>query len=263
MPYEITRFPNGKFQVINSVTGKIHAKQTTLKNAKKQLSLLECLAEDEGWRNEYEVPQMEGEGILNIASSLWNPATAEPPQMKRFLEQHGNEVIKKMFVRREPLSFLINILLSVLSWGEINRKINNSPYDELYHLSLYIETDAGTTFVIEKNQRINIIENPESNPFIEIIPVRLVKPITVNELIDNTKQLMGDKFYPYNPIYNNCQVFVTNILKANRLLVPITNQFINQDVSQIFNTSLVLKRIMDYIIYIGYVGDVVFQGGNI
>jgi hypothetical protein len=74
---------------------------------------------------------------------------------------------------------------------------------------------------------------------------------------------MGDKFYPYNPIYNNCQVFVTNILKANRLLVPITNQFINQDVSQIFNTSLILKRIMDWVIYAGFVGDVVIQGGNI
>jgi hypothetical protein len=210
-----------------------------------------------------EQPPMEGDGILNIASSLWSPSTAEPPKMKQFLADHGDETITKMFVRREPLSTLLNILLSVLSWFEINRKLYNSPYDELYHLSLYIELSNQTRFAIEKNSRINIIENPPANDFIEIIPVRLVRQINLNELIENTKQQMGATFYPYNPIDNNCQVFVTNILKANRLLVPITNQFINQDVRQIFNTSPILKRIMDWVIYAGFVKEVVVQGGDI
>ena len=120
-------------------------------------------------------PQMEGDGIYDIASSLWSPSTAEPPKMKQFLADHGDEIITKMFVRRQPLSTLLNILLSVLSWGEVNRKIYNSAYDELYHLSLYIETNAKTRFIIEKNSRINIIENPSANDFIEIIPVRLVR----------------------------------------------------------------------------------------
>ena len=74
---------------------------------------------------------------------------------------------------------------------------------------------------------------------------------------------MGARFYPYNAIDNNCQVFVTNILRANRLLVPITNQFINQDVKQIFNTSPILKRIMEWVIYMGFVKDVVVQGGEL
>lgn len=208
-------------------------------------------------------PQMEGDGLYDIASSLWSPATSEPPKMKQFLADHGEEVIKKMFVRREPLSTLLNILLSVLSWGELNRKIYNSAYDELYHLSLYIETNAETRFVIEKNSRINIIENPSANNFIEIIPVRLVRQIKINELIENTKQQMGATFYPYNAIDNNCQVFVTSILRANRLLVPITNQFINQDVKQIFNTSPVLKRIIDYVIYIGFSTSVLISGGDL
>jgi hypothetical protein len=256
MPYEILRLPNKKFRVINSVTGEIHAKNTTFKNAKKQLSLLQRLTENEQH-------PIYGKGILNIASSLWNSSTAEPPKMKEFLAEHGDETITKMFVRREPLSTLLNILLSVLSWGEINRKIYYSNYDELYHLSLFIQTDKGTTFIIEKNERINIIQPPTSNDFIEIIAVRLVRQITLNELIKNTKQQMGDKFYPYNPIDNNCQVFVTNILKANRLLIPITNQFINQNVNEIFNTSPILKRIMDWVIYAGFVKQVVVQGGNI
>lgn len=257
MPYEITRLANKKFQVINSETGKIHAKQTTLKNAKKQLSLLERL-------EEAEQPQMEGDGLLNIASSLWSPSTAEPPQIRKFLQDHGSEIITKMFVRREPLSFLINSVLMLFSFGEVYRKIRASPYDELYHLSLYIETNAGTKFIFQKNERININEKITQNEYIETLPVRVIKQITVNELFENTKKLMGDKFYPYNAIYNNCQNFVTNVLKANNLLVPIASQFINQNVSQIFNsTPSLVKKIMEYVIYASYMTDVVIQGGDI
>ena len=206
---------------------------------------------------------MEGDGLYDIASSLWSPSTSEPPQLREFLKEHGGETITKIIVRRQPLSSLINNLIMWLSLGEITRKIRESPYDKLYHLSLYIETDNETKFVIEKNERINVIQPATSNEYAETIPVRIIRKITVNELIENTKQMMGGTFYPYNAINNNCQVFVSSVLKANKLLIPITSQFINQDVETIFNTSSVLKKIMEYVIYITYVKNVVIQGGDI
>jgi len=208
-------------------------------------------------------PQMEGDGLYDIASSLWSPSTSEPPQLREFLKEHGGETITKIIVRRQPLSSLINNLIMWLSLGEITRKIRESPYDKLYHLSLYIETDNETKFVIEKNERITVIQPATSNEYAETIPVRIIRKITVNELIDNTKQMMGGTFYPYNAINNNCQVFVSSVLKANKLLIPITSQFINQDVETIFNTSSVLKKIMEYVIYITYVKNVVISGGDI
>ena len=211
----------------------------------------------------FQQPQMEGDGLYDIASSLWSPSTSEPPQLREFLKEHGGETITKIIVRRQPLSSLINNLIMWLSLGEITRKIRESPYDKLYHLSLYIETDNETKFVIEKNERINVIQPATSNEYAETIPVRIIRKITVNELIENTKQMMGGTFYPYNAINNNCQVFVSSVLKANKLLIPITSQFINQDVETIFNTSSVLKKIMEYVIYITYVKNVVIQGGDI
>jgi hypothetical protein len=43
MPYEIIKKPSGKYQVINKITGEIHAKGTTLKKAKAQIRLLEMV----------------------------------------------------------------------------------------------------------------------------------------------------------------------------------------------------------------------------
>jgi len=43
MPYEIKKVSKSKYQVINKITGKIHAKGTTLEKAKKQIKLMEYL----------------------------------------------------------------------------------------------------------------------------------------------------------------------------------------------------------------------------
>jgi hypothetical protein len=40
MPYDIIKKPSGKYEVINKLTGEIHAKGTTLKKAKAQVRLL-------------------------------------------------------------------------------------------------------------------------------------------------------------------------------------------------------------------------------
>ena len=44
MPYSIRKLPNqNKYRVKNKETGKIHAKATTLKNAKKQVRLMNAI----------------------------------------------------------------------------------------------------------------------------------------------------------------------------------------------------------------------------
>jgi len=43
MPYVITKLKNNKYQVKNPITGKIHAKATTLQNAQKQIKLMHIL----------------------------------------------------------------------------------------------------------------------------------------------------------------------------------------------------------------------------
>jgi|AntAceMinimDraft_18_1070375.scaffolds.fasta_scaffold527353_1 hypothetical protein len=40
MPYKIIKRNNGRFKVINAITKKVYSKNTSLKNAKKQIRLL-------------------------------------------------------------------------------------------------------------------------------------------------------------------------------------------------------------------------------
>ena len=43
MPHEIKKLKNGKYQVKNKITGKIHAKSTTLQKAQSQVKLMEYM----------------------------------------------------------------------------------------------------------------------------------------------------------------------------------------------------------------------------
>jgi hypothetical protein len=43
MPYKLMKLKNNKYRVINKITGKVHAKSTTLKKAEKQIRLMQWL----------------------------------------------------------------------------------------------------------------------------------------------------------------------------------------------------------------------------
>jgi len=43
MPYEIKKISPRKYEVVNTDTGEVHAKQTSLKNAKAQIQLLNAV----------------------------------------------------------------------------------------------------------------------------------------------------------------------------------------------------------------------------
>lgn len=43
MPYNITHLANGGYQVKNPITGQIHAKRTSLANARSQVKLLHAI----------------------------------------------------------------------------------------------------------------------------------------------------------------------------------------------------------------------------
>lgn len=47
MPYTIRKLPNKyRYKVYNSISGKVHAKNTTLKKAKRQVALLTKLSKE-------------------------------------------------------------------------------------------------------------------------------------------------------------------------------------------------------------------------
>jgi hypothetical protein len=74
---------------------------------------------------------------------------------------------------------------------------------------------------------------------------------------------MGSNFLPYNPMTNNCQVFILNVLKANGLLNTTYEQWIKQDTDALFEKDPFLLSLSNKLIDVGKITNIISQGGNL
>ena len=84
---------------------------------------------------------------------------------------------------------------------------------------------------------------------------------TIKEYVAKTKQFMGDKFIPYDPDKNNCQDFISGVLKGNGISQGL--DFVKQDTSMIFKDKGWLSNTAKSVTNLGGVMDVVLKGGLI
>ena len=73
-----------------------------------------------------------------------------PPNVKKILNKYGNNNIKSIEIIRTPLSKLLTSSLNLISTGDFQKKMNDKPYDKLYHLSAVIALDIGKLITVEK-----------------------------------------------------------------------------------------------------------------
>ena len=86
--------------------------------------------------------------------------------------------------------------------------------------------------------------------------------LTINQLIENTRNLMKEKFIPYSSSSNNCQNFVLNILRANNMNNPQLEEFVLQKVDMIFKDPN-FKKFADTVTGLGEKIDIISQGGKL
>jgi hypothetical protein len=154
-----------------------------------------------------------------------------PPQVRNILTQHGNHKIVNIKLCKEVVSqnteFLLKALLGPKTWEEAKRK---NGFDKFYHLFMIITMENGTQLHIEKNEVIRISESPRPCPD----ALDLGSPsqsITINEMMDRTKQRIGDRdFFTYDPLSNNCQNFINQLLRTLGLWNQTSSSFVFQDI---------------------------------
>ena len=83
--------------------------------------------------------------------------------------------------------------------------------------------------------------------------------ITINILLQNTKNKMGNSFLTYSARDNNCQNFVLSLLESNGLSNSQNVLFTKQSTSALFSTEL--RKLTNTITDIGAKFDVVREGG--
>lgn len=206
-----------------------------------------------------------GESVVNVFRGK-APRLDLSPSIRRLLEVVGNRPIVRMFVRRDPIASAIDTALNFISIGSWNSLKTRFGYDTFYHLQLEVivrvsdSDDTNARFVLQKNEVIDVSPAKPSTDKTEMVEVPMAEGHTINSLLSNAKQTMGENFYYYSAFHNNCQDFVGGLLAASGLLRPDLEAFIKQPVEELVKSIPITDRIARGITDLGGVVDVGLQG---
>lgn len=165
-----------------------------------------------------------------IGDTVRDVSTQYPPQVRNILSQHGKHRIVDIKLCKEVVSenteFLLKALAGSQTWEDAKRKHG---FDRFYHLFMIVRLEDGTQLHIEKNEVIRVSVNPRACP--DALDLGSPNQITLNELMERTRQRIGDRdFFTYDPLGNNCQNFVNQLLRTMGLYSETARKFVFQDI---------------------------------
>jgi hypothetical protein len=127
-----------------------------------------------------------------------------------------------------------------------------------------IVLQSGVRVSLEKVERVSMTVNPKPVKDEESTPTPLNgKTLTLNELYENARERMGDRFYPYSARDNNCQNFILNVLQASGVGNTQDYDFVKQNTKELFGENSFLRKASNTITDIGARFNVLQQGGAI
>ena len=173
-----------------------------------------------------------------------------PLSVKNALSKIGNNNIISARLGRTPVQAVIQGALKVVA---------SVSYDDLFHLFIELTLDNGQKWVLEKIERINLVKDDRSKKQGAEFTSSFSVNKTMNELFQNTKNRMGDKFLPYQSASNNCQYFILGVLDGNGFNNSERALFVKQDTKSIFANNPVLRKFANTMTDIGGYGNATLQ----
>jgi hypothetical protein len=170
-------------------------------------------------------------------------------KIQKFLSEYGDKKIVDIYVYRKPIQKILNYYLNLASSLQIIKNLKESNYDDIFHLFMIVKCDNGEYVLIEKNDILNInlinidaINNAENVEKIKINYMSYV--LSINDLLNNTlKNIVEYEFFNYNSLNLNCQKFILDILRSNKLYNEKDKNFIYQNPYKIYNKTGLLSYI--------------------
>ena len=205
-----------------------------------------------------------GDGIFDTVKTAFYGRSDYPNDQKKLIERLGSKNINNIQIGRTPLPSLINNAINIATLGSFKKTLNRSPYDKLYHLFSILTLEDGTKVLVEKNQAINMkIVTNYAPAKTDYITAAVTHQVTFGQLLENTKQAMGSKYFIYNAQTNNCQDFILNMLRSNNLLTQDLTNFIKQDIETLFKKFNNASTVMNTFTNIGTAADILMKGGKL
>lgn len=180
----------------------------------------------------------------------------------RVVNALGNKPITSLEVIRTPIDSWIDRAISIISLGKWDTVKRTMKYDDLFHLALIAVVD-GRKIVMEKEAVINIGGTYKETPKTERRQVHVRPGLTINTLLENARQRMGDRnFYIYTGFDLNCQNFILNILEASGISSPSLKTFIYQDLGDFLKKSEHTGVLADALTYTAAVANKMMGKGR-
>lgn len=200
--------------------------------------------------------KQDGEGIAESAKWIADrlsfkkrQAGVLPPRSRELLATVGQEPINSLTIVRAPIESYINKALQLISGGTWEDAVRKAGYDKLFHLGLLINGK----YMLHKIETTTLERAPPMKAGSETMPVAVPRQLSIGTLIENTLRQIGpQRFTEYNPVSQNCQDFLLDVLRSNGLLTPAASQFIKQDAVAIFKqTPQLTARIANFVTDLG------------
>ena len=278
MVYSLFKSSRNKYYVVHSKTGTRHTKKPiSYYQARAQMRALNAIYNNKNLN--YHDYNGQGffdslkSGIKNVYGRVKGFITGVRddymPSVRKLLQEIQGKKIVKMIVVRDPIKEEIHMLANAISMNEINKFKKEVSIDDLFHLFCVCTLDDGQMIRFEKNAEIEafkiskIQQIDKSNIFECVVP----NQISLNELLDNTRQKIGDRlFFDYNAMTNNCQDFIYNCLYHNgyESTNPKMKSFIKQDLTKLAkNMSSTSKTIMNTLTDLGKKTNILIGGAGL
>ena len=226
MPYLIEQVGRNKYYVINATTGRRFGTSPVSKSQAIE---------------KYEALTIHGEGLFDSVKAVLNLHKGirldYQPKIRKFLKDHGDDIITRIQVGRAPVESLVKKFVNAITFGSLEKMIKEKGYDDVFHLFVFIDIknnqNKTMTIQLEKNEVINLIQNPKPPKNSNYMGVSFPEGITLNELLNGCEARMGkERYFKYDAFNNNCQVYILNLIQSlgnGEYMTPELNNFIYQD----------------------------------
>jgi hypothetical protein len=161
-------------------------------------------------------------GRLGLVMS--GPRKHKTHRLEKYLENNSGKKVTSMHIGRTPISSAIETALNTLSFGKYGAMKKTLGYPDTYHSFVIAGLDDGTFHKLERNHVIEA--KPATNEDLavdELLDVPMVDEhgsrvdIDLDEMIDNAAN-NDPNFYVYRAGSRNCQFFVKDVVKNNKLI---------------------------------------------
>jgi hypothetical protein len=187
--------------------------------------------------------KLKGDGIVDWAKNAYrvirNPTQSlsqMPKQVSDALSKYGNNTVTEIIVGRTKVLKVVQVLLNAITFGNFNKEKQKYGYDDIFHLYAVLVLDNGVKLITERNQRIVLSEDRNNR---DSVPdkISIKTNIKLNQLFQNAINADGAKIWRYDSLSNNCQNFITSLLRNSGYLTGDANIFINQKVDNLLNPT--------------------------